>query len=104
MPLTMSDGLGPPAPPEVELVHWNPRRRRFRQRPLRRLPITTTANNFGDLLGPVIVEGMRREFGLTGRAVRSARLISIGSVMHFAQDGDVIWGAGGQRKGGRGCP
>lgn len=79
--------------PRVELVHWNPRRRRFRGR-LRRLPITTTANNFGDLLGPEIVRGLCRELGLGERAVRDARLLSIGSVMHFARDGDVVWGSG----------
>jgi pyruvyltransferase len=79
--------------PEVELLHWNPSRRRFRG-PLRRVPINTRVNNFGDLLGPEIVRGMRRELGLGDRAVRTARLISIGSVMHLAQDGDIVWGAG----------
>ncbi|WP_292726438.1 glycosyltransferase [Microbacterium sp. UBA837] len=52
--------------------------------------------NFGDELGPLIVREMLRSLGLDDRAARreSRRLISVGSVMHYAERGDVVWGAG----------
>ncbi|CCH85900.1 putative polysaccharide biosynthesis protein [Modestobacter italicus] len=76
--------------PEVELVHWNPRRRVSRFLPGR---ITRPVGNFGDLLGPMVVREMLRRAGLTS-AVADGRLLSIGSVLHFARDGDVVWGSG----------
>lgn len=82
--------------PRVELVHWNPRRRIFKGPISRRLPISgKRVKNFGDLLGPrVVLELLRREAGGPQQPVRNARLVSIGSVMHLARDGDVIWGTG----------
>lgn len=60
--------------------------------------ISAGLGNFGDLLGPLVVERMlwRR---LPRQSVYSShskdpRLFSIGSVMHFAHAGDVIWGTG----------
>ncbi|WP_369140402.1 polysaccharide pyruvyl transferase family protein [Modestobacter versicolor] len=76
--------------PRVELVHWNPRRRVSRLLPAR---ITRPVGNFGDLLGPMVVQELLRRAGL-GTAVADARLLSIGSVLHFARDGDVVWGSG----------
>lgn len=82
--------------PKVELVHWNPRRRIFKGPISRRLPISgKRVKNFGDLLGPRVVQEMlRRATGGQPKPVRDARLVSIGSVMHLARDGDVIWGTG----------
>lgn len=81
--------------PEVELFHWNPKRPRFATGPLRRLPFQKRVNNFGDLLGPIIVgKVLREKLGPNPRPLRAARLLSIGSVMHMATDGDVIWGTG----------
>lgn len=49
--------------------------------------------NFGDEIGPVIVRALApTEPSATVEEAR--RLISVGSVLHFAQPGDVIWGAG----------
>ena len=79
----------------VTVVHWNPRRRwesppaRF-GRCLRR-----RVNNFGDLLGPLIVQRIRAAQGL-GDPVHdgAVRLLTVGSIMRMAQRGDVIWGTG----------
>jgi len=48
------------------------------------------AANFGDEIGPLLVAA------LAGDAVApaGARLLSVGSVIHFAEPGDVVWGAG----------
>ena len=76
--------------PEVELVHWNPRRRVSRLLPAR---VTRPVDNFGDLLGPLVVRELLRRSGRE-HPVTDARLLSIGSVLHFARDGDVVWGSG----------
>ncbi|KQS68849.1 polysaccharide pyruvyl transferase family protein [Modestobacter sp. Leaf380] len=76
--------------PDVELFHWNPRRRRSRFLPK---SVTRPVDNFGDLLGPIVVQEMLRRSG-AGEAAADARLLSIGSVLHFAQPGDVVWGSG----------
>lgn len=52
-------------------------------------------NNFGDLLGPMIVDRMKERLGLAGApARRDARLLAVGSILRMADDGDVIWGVG----------
>jgi hypothetical protein len=50
-------------------------------------------NNYGDMLSPVIVQG------LTGMPIRwstePGKLIAIGSVIeHYNEPGDVVWGSG----------
>lgn len=52
-------------------------------------------DNFGDVLSPIIIEK------LTGKKVKHGSLknafpilFSTGSVLHFARDGDIIWGSG----------
>lgn len=79
----------------VRVVHWNPRRRLVARGPLRRLSSPRRVNNFGDLLGPHIVRwaASRRGVGKS-HAADSTRLLSIGSILHFAQDNDVVWGTG----------
>ncbi|WP_144268106.1 polysaccharide pyruvyl transferase family protein [Demequina sp. NBRC 110055] len=92
----------------VAVVHWNARAsvgsgpvtRRVRW-PHRR------ANNFGDLLGPLVVWALvERGRDTTGEAsgggtadanratASSARLLTVGSILHLAQPGDVVWGTG----------
>lgn len=80
----------------VELFHWNPRRliagpylRKF-------VRIRMRVNNFGDLLGPIVVKALLKRHGINpDDSVSSpARLITIGSVLHLCTDGDVIWGTG----------
>ena len=83
-------------PGPVAVLHWNPHRPRFRGRIGRRLPLTAPVGNFGDLLGPEIVRRVRLLHGGTPGAAEPARarLLSVGSILHFAQDGDVVWGSG----------
>lgn len=79
---------------EVELFSWNPSWPIWAGRGKRLMPIRRPVNNFGDLLGPMIAERLRRLAGLPDEATRASRLLSVGSVLHFAQDGDVVWGSG----------
>lgn len=53
-----------------------------------------THENAGDVLGPCLVDRIVRQRGLSIHDIRRPRLISIGSVMHFARDGDTVWGSG----------
>lgn len=50
-------------------------------------------NNFGDLLGPEIARQIVSERGLS-ISHRGKRLVAVGSILHLAGDGDVIWGSG----------
>lgn len=79
---------------EIEIFAWNPVRPAYKGKLTKHLPVRRPLNNFGDLLGPMIVAGMRARCGLTGAARRSGQLLSVGSVLHFAQDGAVVWGTG----------
>ncbi|MDO9356731.1 MAG: polysaccharide pyruvyl transferase family protein [Solirubrobacteraceae bacterium] len=81
-------------PHQIDLYSWNPQRR-LTGRVGRRIPWTRRLNNFGDLIGPLVVRGMLKRLGLEGRApARSAQLVSVGSVIHLADPGAVIWGSG----------
>lgn len=73
-------GLAPPRS-VVSLTSWRPDRRR---------------SNFGDALSAVVVEAMLAARGLTlaSPAARPRRLLAIGSILHFAREGDVVWGSG----------
>lgn len=80
----------------VEVVHWNPRRA---PRMLRGLPgpirrhFERPVGNFGDLLGPLIVHRLAEQRGLpVGRG--ATRVLSVGSILHLARDGDTVWGTG----------
>jgi pyruvyltransferase len=52
--------------------------------------------NFGDYLSSVIVTKMAADADLFLDEERSApvRLLAVGSILHFAHDGDVVWGSG----------
>lgn len=79
----------------VELVHWNPSRHVFPGRLSKVIRIKRPVNNFGDLLGPVIVNEILRSRGISSTSKQPAsRLLSIGSVLHFAHEGDTVWGSG----------
>jgi pyruvyltransferase len=71
---------GEPAYPAVDLVWWRP----------------PDGLNFGDVLSPVIVTKVLADNGrsLMDQVDRPTRLLALGSILHFARDGDVIWGAG----------
>lgn len=70
-----------PTYPRVELFYWNP---------------PQGAMNFGDYLSHVIVCKHLADCGrfLDEETLRARRLLAIGSILHFAHDGDVIWGSG----------
>jgi pyruvyltransferase len=67
--------------PYVELFYWRPRDGR---------------QNFGDHLSPVIVGKLLADANHVieeGRATKR-RLLGVGSILHFARDGDTVWGSG----------
>ena len=76
----------------VEVVHWNPRAPIIDAPILRRLRIGSRVNNFGDLLGPMIVQSLVENLPPARKS--AGRLLSVGSIVHFASDGDVVWGSG----------
>jgi pyruvyltransferase len=80
----------------VEVYSWNPRRPVLKGSIGKKLPIKKRLNNFGDLLGPLVVHQMLKRHRVTAVSTRpeSRRLLSIGSVLHYAHDGDTIWGTG----------
>ncbi|PPG52782.1 polysaccharide pyruvyl transferase family protein [Rathayibacter sp. AY1E9] len=78
----------------VPVYNWNPGRNTLPF--LERYPIGPRVNNFGDLLGPVVVRRILQERGV-GHALRrpgSGSVLSVGSVMHKGRDGDIVWGTG----------
>ncbi len=77
----------------VEVVHWNPSRRPTAG-PLRRLRRPRPVDNFGDLLGPVIVGEILQRRGLDPRAGAQFRLLAVGSILTMTRPGDVVWGCG----------
>lgn len=78
----------------VEIVHWNPQLRLIPTRIGLRFPLYRGyVNNFGDLLGPMLVEELKRRRGLH-EPPQNKRLLAVGSILQFAQDGDKVWGSG----------
>lgn len=75
----------------VDVVRWNPPRLLTRRAIGRWLPTLGMTNNFGDMLGPVVASHLAPA---SAKGHSSRRLLVVGSILHFAQDGDVVWGAG----------
>ncbi|MFK0003909.1 polysaccharide pyruvyl transferase family protein [Paenarthrobacter sp. NPDC090522] len=78
----------------VDVLSWNPIRENATGR-------VGNVNNFGDLLGPVLVRKLlqTRALGLSllapaMQAEVRGTLLTVGSIVHFASDGDTIWGSG----------
>jgi pyruvyltransferase len=85
------------AMPRVQVFNWNPRRSRLPHALTKRLPfgVGRRINNFGDLLGPILVTRILAMHQVDPRmAFSDRRLLTVGSVLHFARDHDVIWGTG----------
>jgi pyruvyltransferase len=81
--------------PRVRIFSWNPRRSSLPPRLARWLPVGEHINNFGDLIGPLVVTRILAQHGVhPSQAQRECTLFSVGSVLHFARDNDVVWGAG----------
>lgn len=75
----------------VEVVHFNPTRKR--PGVIGKLAPARPVRNFGDLIGPLIVEAIVKQKGLNSNE-GTARLLTVGSIMHFGLPGDVVWGTG----------
>lgn len=77
----------------VDVVHWNPLPQ---YRMARFVPFKRPINNFGDLIGPVVVNRILDEHGVTRseRELAAGRVLAVGSILHFAEVDDVVWGAG----------
>lgn len=71
----------------VRCVRWNPERTDAGGR-------TSPVSNFGDLLGPMLVQRVVETESIRFAPSESRRLLSVGSVMHFASPGDAVWGTG----------
>ncbi|MDR5172635.1 polysaccharide pyruvyl transferase family protein [Methylobacillus flagellatus] len=50
--------------------------------------------NVGDFLGPMLVQKILQTQGLNINDIKKEKLLSIGSVLHFANDNDTVWGSG----------
>ncbi|WP_298933751.1 polysaccharide pyruvyl transferase family protein [uncultured Ramlibacter sp.] len=76
-------GLQVPAQPYpmVNLVFWRP---------------DTQSHNFGDHLSKIVVDAILAGKGrvLEEEVPKTRNLLAVGSILHFANTGDVIWGSG----------
>lgn len=75
----------------VQVVHFNPQRPRVRG-PLGRI-FREPLNNFGDVIGPVLVRRIVEQRGLV-EPEQDRRLVAVGSIMKLSRPGDVVWGTG----------
>ncbi|MBO0982880.1 polysaccharide pyruvyl transferase family protein [Rathayibacter sp. SD072] len=78
----------------VPVYSWNPGRNTLPF--FERYPIGRRVNNFGDLLGPVVVRRILQERKVGPALLRPGRgtVLAVGSVMHKGRDGDIVWGTG----------
>ena len=76
-------------------VRWNPRAKSITTDELESDSEDESGrvNNFGDLLGPIIV-GRLTDSLSPPDSTPPARLLSVGSIAHFSRSGDVVWGSG----------
>jgi pyruvyltransferase len=67
--------------PHLDLFHWSPR---------------DGSVNFGDRLSDIVCRQMLAGRGLSfdDQVARSCRLLAIGSILHFAENGNHVWGSG----------
>lgn len=72
----------------ARVVRWNP------ERPHGQSGEVAPVNNFGDLLGPLIVDRLVQRMPGAVAQRDAPRLLALGSVLHLAEDGDVVWGTG----------
>jgi pyruvyltransferase len=77
------------------VVNWNPHQTIQLWPARRRVPVPfVRVRNFGDLLGPWIVERIASARRLGASADPSQRLLTVGSIGEKAIGGDVLWGSG----------
>ena len=81
----------------VDVVYWNPSTPVIRGVLGKFLP-KRPINNFGDLLGPVIVHRVLEDLGIDPGSGSDKRLLAVGSILRLAKQGDTIWGVGANGK------
>lgn len=85
--------------PEITVVHWNPAVPLTDAGWARFLPVRRRINNFGDLLGPRIVDEILARKGISPKdAVADRSLLTVGSILRLAKQGDTVWGSGANGK------
>ena len=78
----------------VDVVHWNPKRPVLPGLVGKLLPIRKAVDNFGDLIGPALVKRILADNDIHAASGADRRLLTVGSILHFARPGDVVWGSG----------
>lgn len=83
----------------VEVVHWNPRRPIIKNRRVAKIvPVARSVNNFGDLIGPLVVDLVLRSRANAPSTdttpISRRRVLTVGSILHLASSGDTVWGSG----------
>lgn len=71
------------------------RKKTFWWSPKNRFGFHSSVENVGDILGPNLIDKILTHKGShIGTIQRNKRLLSVGSILHFARNGDVVWGSG----------
>lgn len=80
----------------VKVINWNPREKLFKKSKIFRVKRFKRVNNFGDLIGPKVVEKILERKGVVNNegSTVGKRLLTVGSILHFAKNTDTIWGTG----------
>lgn len=78
----------------AEVLYWDPRADVTRGVGPVRLRLGKRRQNFGDLLGPAVVSALTPVGFELGALSASRRLVTVGSIMHFVREGDLVWGTG----------
>lgn len=77
-----------------ETFSWNPIRPAIVRRNGASPRVALRARNFGDMLAVPLVERLLALRGLAARSDDPRRLLTVGSVLHFAHGPTVVWGSG----------
>lgn len=80
----------------VKVINWNPRQNLLEINRFVKIKRLKRINNFGDLIGPLIVNEVvkRKKIRHAERFTPNKRLLTVGSILHFAKNQDTIWGTG----------
>ena len=84
---------------DTNVYYFNPKKliikNRIINRPIFRKITNRRLNNFGDLLGPIITKEILLKRNIKGKFIQNnIKFLTIGSIIHFANDNDHIWGSG----------
>ncbi len=85
---------------ETKISYFNPFRRVLKNKIIKikffkYLFPKTRLNNFGDLLGPIIVKAFLNKSNISLKPkFMPNKFLTVGSILHYASEGDYIWGSG----------